>query len=565
MSDAPEFALDRQSNVRLFERLANPHMLDDRRLEELKHLSEMRLRMPRGLTVEDDDVRSRGSSRAPTETDDDYGKDDDRKDDRNSSPRGSGRSDNSRGSRDSRNSDHRRGSPRGSNSSRGTPPRSSPQVDDEFDFRVEDVRGEERGRPEPRLSARSTGSTSSNRIDRKHHRFQPTNDDFLLPPTRTQPPALPSHVDATEEDEFARLKARVNGRGPTLLTRDYHSRRPNQAEQRFSNERSLTPIQDYNAPSSYNDMFRKVCQMRKRGGVAPESGGEYRPLTDPDYAEKRELLIKLDELRTLGFNVPKMDPAMPLEDLQTEITRRTISMGTVETVDTVVGWICSAATVLETLNNMAGPFLPMENYAQSVREGTQTPRFKYALYQLVLRHQGRHAGSPWRVVLMVLISPLIQGALIKLVQWLVKGRLNVSSSMIGTGLKTLLSMGKKKDPNKGVPSGIPGISPDLPKNVPENKAPAAPTSSNPFASFFKAATKMATPAPKLPPTSTVPPADGPVVRPPAPTPSTPAPNNNSTTPGRRVRLQRPNEINNNMDSASEVGVVTAEQIEAKLH
>lgn len=257
---------------------------------------------------------------------------------------------------------------------------------------------------------------------------------------------------------------------------------------------------------------------------------------DPDYAEKRELLIKLDELRTLGFNVPKMDAAMPLEDLQTEITRRTVSMGTVETVDTVVGWMCSAATVLETVNNMAGPFLPMENYAKSVREGTQTPRFKYAMYQLVLRYQGRHAGSPWRVVLIVLLAPLIQGALIKLIQWVMKGRLNVSSGMIGTGLKTLFSFGKKKD-DKGVPPGIPGISPETPS------APASAPSGggNPFASFFKTAAKAAAApvAATLPPTSTLPPADGPVTRP------------------KRPRLQRPNEI---AESTSEVGVATADQI-----
>lgn len=517
MSDHADFALDRQSNIRLFERLANPHMLDDRRLEELKQINEMRMRtMPRGLTVENDDD-DENRSHAPTETDD----------------RRSGHSRNSQSPSPNQSPRHSaRSEPRSENSRRSSPER------------IIELSLEERPR-ESRLSARSNTSASSNRIDRKHHRFQPNynNEDDLLPPPRTQPPPLPNLGDDDDDDEnkeFERLQARLNAKQSQPLM----SRRRNIS--------SSPGIDEYRAPSSYNEMFRKVCQMRKRGmateGGGANTGGEYRPLNDPDYAEKRELLIKLDELRTLGFNVPKMDPAMPLEDLQTEITRRTVSMGTVETVDTVIGWINSAATVLETLNNMAGPFLPMENYAQSVREGTQTPRFKYALYQLVLRHQGRHAGSPWRVVLMVLISPLIQGALVKLVQWMVKGRLNVSSGMIGTGLKTLFSMGKSKDPNKGVPAGIPGISPDIPK--PAAATPAPPASSNPFASFFNAAASKVANSVKLPPTSTSVAAEGPVVRPPPPT-------NPTATTGKRVRLQRPSELN--QESASEVGVITADQ------
>jgi hypothetical protein len=527
--DRAEFALDRQSNIRLFERLANPHMLDDRRLEELKLLTmdaEMPFRMPRGIVIDRE-------SPVPTEIDEDE-RQSQRTSPRNSrSPRESPRD--SRSPQESPRESPRkspRESPRESPRNSGSPresSRNSAKVyeEDDNDFCVPKS-------VTPRSSARSS---SSNRIDRKHHRFQfRDDDDLLLPKARTQPPPLPSQQ---HESELDRLRARIQQPGPSLMQmREQH-------QQRQQHKRGTTPPQY--APSGYDAMFRKICQERKRGvisssGGGGNNGGEYRPMHDPDYAEKRELLIKLDELRTLGFNVPKMDAAMPLEDLQTEITRRTVSMGTVETVETVVGWMCSAATVLETVNNMAGPFLPMENYAKSVREGTQTPRFKYAMYQLVLRYQGRHAGNPWRVVLIVLLAPLIQGALIKLIQWVMKGRLNVSSGMIGSGLKTLFSFGKKKDDaNSGVPAGIPGISP-------ENKPPtvAAPSGGgggggNPFASFFKSAAKAAAApvASTLPPTSTATPAEGPVTRP------------------KRPRLQRPNEI---AESSSEVGVATADQI-----
>jgi len=497
--NAADFTLDRQSNIRLFERLANPHMLDDRRLEEVKQLTmDMHFNLPRGVVLERDDEEEC----APTEIDESDQS-------RRSSPRAESVAHSSRRSSQTPNDDRRSSaSPRGSS------------------------RPAESREPTPaRLSARSQGSSGSSRLDRKHHRFQSYNNEDLLP-TRIQPPPLP-HMD----DELERLRARTTTQGPNLAyMREQHQKR--------QEARQLTPSFVEPASSGYDTLFRKLCQMRKRGGHA-SSGGEYRPMSDPDYAEKRELLIKLDELRTLGFNVPKMDAAMPLEDLQTEITRRTVSMGTVETVDTVVGYICSAATVLETINNMAGPFIPMENYAQSVRAGTQTPRFKYAMYQLVLRYQGRNAGSPWRVVLMVLLAPLIQGALIKLIQWLMKGRINVSPNMIGTGLKSLFSFGKKDDPNKGVPAGIPGISPDIPNPTAAAAAPAPPPSGpavNPFMSFFRSAAtaKPATAsATTLPPTSTAATADGPVSRP------------------RRMKLPRPNELNS---TDSEVGVVTADQL-----
>lgn len=513
MAENADIALDRQSNIRLFERLANPHMLDDRRLEEIKQVtlgSDMPFRLPRGVVLERDE------SPVPTEID--------LEEEEENVTEASSRHSSARSSQHSGRSN--RSSVRSSN-------RSDYEVPDPEDFEINQS-ARSSACSSTRSSARSS-ARSSNRIDRKHHRFN--NQQDVAP--RIQGPPLPR----MEDDELNRLRSRLETKGPSLM----HMREQHQLRQQ---QRAITPEQqeDYRAPSGYDALFRKVCQMRKRGGVASggsNSTGEYRPMNDPDYAEKRELLIKLDEMRTLGFNVPKMDAAMPLEDLQTEITRRTVSMGTVELVDTVIGYICSAATVLETVNNMAGPFLPMENYAQSVRSGTQTPRFKYAMYQLVLRYQGRNAGSPWRVVLMVLLTPLIQGALIKLIQWLAKGRVNLSPGMIGTGLKSLFSFGgngNKDDASKGVPAGIPGISPEIrPEARPEPPKSSAAPVMNPFASFFRTAAQ-AQEAPKvpttLPPTSTAAPADGPVTRP------------------RRARLQRPSEIT----GESEVGVVTADQL-----
>ena len=266
---------------------------------------------------------------------------------------------------------------------------------------------------------------------------------------------------------------------------------------------------------SYVERFRSICRNDLHD--AAPSGGGYAPHRDPDYAEKRELISKLDEMRSLGFNIPPLDYRMPIEDLQSELSRRTVSMGTVATVDTAISYICAGASILEQLNNQAGPFLPMEGYAKSVEKGTATPRFKYALYQLVLRHQGRSGSSPYTIVAMVLLMPLLEAFIIKAIQWLAKGR--ISGSAIKFGVKGAMGMIPQPGANKPVPSGIPGVSADMSApadeppmaNMSTFKPPPKPTRpppperprGNPFARFPKMTSqKMSKPQDKPAPSET---------------------------------------------------------------
>jgi hypothetical protein len=272
---------------------------------------------------------------------------------------------------------------------------------------------------------------------------------------------------AVSDDEFVRLHHRATATATATSSLDHM--RASYAT------RSGGTIEDVGAKSSYTKMFRDLCRTRHISGGGP--GTVVAPHCDKDYSEKRELLIKLDELRALGYSVPNFTLQMPLEDLQSEYNRRTVSTSTVATVETVSGWLCTAATMIESLNRLAGPLLPMDNYGENVKAQMMQPRAKYALYQIVLRWQGRSGSSPYRELLTILLLPLIQGILVKVVQWLAKGRVPLPATSISSGISSLFSM-TQSDPNAGVPSGIAGISPDTP--APAGVVPDLPTTTNPF-------------------------------------------------------------------------------------
>jgi hypothetical protein len=171
-------------------------------------------------------------------------------------------------------------------------------------------------------------------------------------------------------------------------------------------------------------------------------------------SEKRELMIKLDEMRQLGFNIPEIDPrTATLEDLQTEVSRRTVGMSTVATVDQYIGWINTGATMLEAFNSHMGPFLPLNNYAAQIEKATKKPRFKYALYQLILRYQGRGGLGPWKEILLVLLLPILNAFAVKAIIYFSKGRVPLNPSMVSggvtMGLNKLFGRSAAKDKDGG--------------------------------------------------------------------------------------------------------------------
>ena len=623
--------LDRASNVRIFEKLATPHMLDERRVEEVKQYNQMSElpiggRLQSRLSVHDDsEDEQRRSHRHSGRSQSSQSSRDSResrgsRESRSSSRHSRGSSDNvrrsqdshdSRRSRDSQRSDDSRPSDHRSQASRG-------RQSDQSSVHSRDSKDYTERKSEPSVASVASLRTALDpRLlmgmqaqSRMHSEASTTLPRTLPGPFMNGPPngmrpfgapfvgmrpqltgeREPQETRSTvtipplpnQETEFERIR-RINSEpDPTLETmrqqrQEQILRMQNGVRLDAPSSHPGAPVNTQPVPSSYITMFQNMCKTRPTQGSSDNLA-----FRDPDYAEKRELLIKLDEMRTLGFNVPKLDISMPLEDLQTEVQRRTISMGTVETVDMFISYISTGVGVLETLNNMAGPFLPMENYAQSVREGMQTPRFKYAMYQLVLRYQGRNGGSPWRVVLLVLLMPLIQGLLVKLIQWLAKGRFNLNSSMINSGIKTLFNKMGNSDPQKGVPSNIPGISPNIPKPTaaaadepvlpsmpgfkpnPEFTRPAAAeTPRNPFARFASQANQPKPASTAAPQTANVANAAG--------------NNNTATTTGnnsmptttaagpvdrKRPRLQRPTEILSDIQSTvSDLpsNVITPEQ------
>ena len=354
---------------------------------------------------------------------------------------------------------------------------------------------------------------------------------------RVDPPPLPTTND--EEREFQRIHAFTSKPAPQALT---------SMRQRFD-ERERAPTMDGEKRSSYTKLYRSMCMSRDVKGEE----GQYAPSKDSQYSQKREIIMKLDELRHMGFNVPKLDHSMPLEDLQAEFTRRTISMDTVANVDQYIDWICKGAAFFEMINNATGPFIPLENYSQNVRAATQTPRFRYALYQLIMRYSGGSGGSsPFKVILLALLMPIIQGLVVKFIQFVSKGKYKATfmNKLFGNGFQNIQKLFStikgEKDKSDDIPAGIPGISvPEKPatmddlrqkhhqqqqKQPPQQQQQQQQT--NPFANFPLATPTVATPN---------------VAR-------------------KRMKLQRPDELMSDLQSNVSSGVIlTAAQRESGLH
>lgn len=160
-----------------------------------------------------------------------------------------------------------------------------------------------------------------------------------------------------------------------------------------------------------------------------------RPLRDdPDYAEKQELLARIDELRQMGYTMPPMDYSVDVADMQALISRKVVSMSTISTVDMIIHWIRQGAKFAQ----MVLGFILPETYSKDVDEGTRTPQFRYAIYQLVVRYQTGKNSGPWRIILMVLLAPIIQGIITKLAQLFTGGKFKVPAGIVPGMLKRFM-------------------------------------------------------------------------------------------------------------------------------
>jgi hypothetical protein len=214
-------------------------------------------------------------------------------------------------------------------------------------------------------------------------------------------------------------------------------------------------------PQSYLDVFRRVSANRGAGQHG-RFASEPRPAAvaaDPSYAERRELLCKIDTLRNMGFAMPTIEELRhaSAEDLSSEVRRRTSSVDTMTTVDSIIAMIDSAAKWLQLMNSVIGSPLPLETYAEDVSRETKTPRFKYAIYQLVLRYKGTSSSGPWREILIVLLLPIIQALVAKVVVFASRGRIPLDRGMIASGLRNLTNLATGRTPRDGGPNDGGGV------------------------------------------------------------------------------------------------------------
>lgn len=155
-----------------------------------------------------------------------------------------------------------------------------------------------------------------------------------------------------------------------------------------------------------------------------------------ERTERQALVEKLSVFEACGFKITPYDPkTITIEELKAMVKRRELIDSTMSYVDIAIDWIVWIAKMLEMINGFFG-ILPMDNYAKQVEENTKKPRFKYALYCLIMKYGGA-AGflGPWKELALVLALPILQAIAIKLIMLMSKARgIPMSADLVAMGV-----------------------------------------------------------------------------------------------------------------------------------
>lgn len=194
-------------------------------------------------------------------------------------------------------------------------------------------------------------------------------------------------------------------------------------------------------------------------GPIPSSASSLAPpnLAMKEYAERRELFIRIDDMKRMGFTFPDIPPNCATEDLRQEIDRREISMGTVDKVDTWIGRILKVSKGFHAINKKAGWLQLPEDYYSNMKDRVDRPQFRYNIYKIVLKRSRKSNTSPMAYVAWVLAMPILEGLAIKLFTMLT----GWNSPLINGILRSLFRTDNKKNPKnlpkvEGITTGVGG-------------------------------------------------------------------------------------------------------------
>jgi hypothetical protein len=272
--------------------------------------------------------------------------------------------------------------------------------------------------------------------------YSPVRDDARLSPQSNEQSPSPRQDNGYEEDY----------RMPTTMN----------ADEMFEKHHAPNTPMSQEQHHSFVDLFRSISANK---GASVEFASDPRPTprsepVDASFFEREELLAKIADLRMLGFDMPPNDQlrSMTTEDLRSIIRRRTKSNETHTTLNALCDVICAAAKWIQLGNSKLGGLISIPTYAQDVEDASKTPRFRLAIYQLVLKLNGKFSPGPLMEIGFVLFFPLIQGIILRIISHFSGGRLSANPNGLNSTMSMLtkpLSNLVRRDKNDG--GGIDGI------------------------------------------------------------------------------------------------------------
>lgn len=212
--------------------------------------------------------------------------------------------------------------------------------------------------------------------------------------------------------------------------------------------------------TAFSDQLIAILAQARSQGAQAGGFKVARPVvTDPDEAQRMELVMQLNELRlnTQGKLDIKFNTDAPVATLEYTLQRYNEMITRNNDVSYAIEMIRQLADTLESFNRATGPWLPLDGYGRVVAEASNNVSFRYAVYRLIVKYRGASTFSPTREIALALLLPILKAILTAITQWAARGSETVGSiaAQVQGAAHSAMTFVVGSNPAPNIPQGVP--------------------------------------------------------------------------------------------------------------
>ena len=178
---------------------------------------------------------------------------------------------------------------------------------------------------------------------------------------------------------------------------------------------------------------------------------------DPDEAERRDVLMQLDEFRLSTGMAIEFSRDAQTADLTYVLQRYTEMLSRNNDITLVIDAIQRIAQLVESVNTSLGPYLPLHGYSAHVNRVTQRPEFRYAVYRMLLKYRGPASFSPVREIALALLMPVFTAIVTAAINYVRRGNATVDgvAAQMQDAAQSVATFVVGSNPPPHIPSNVP--------------------------------------------------------------------------------------------------------------